>query len=359
MIPTFWRTMMTGLFILLMGTGGTGMADAGRTEPGTVSEEVRMPSDAGVTLAGTLLVPQASGSASLPVAILISGTGTDIRGSRFNARLSAQLLAEGIATLDYDKRGLGQSTGEFVDTIPVMERDIEAVIAYLRTRPDIDGSRIALIGQSQGGVAAPAVASRDPGIAAVVMLSGPVGPRGDLFLRSLRANLHDSGRADAIVDHIVEATSQWMEARSRAAPEAEIASLRAAVVEGFVEAGFAPPQADGAVGAMDTPVLLSMFEVASDQALAMLGQPVLAIYGSLDTAVDRSIADAQAALRDNADALVVAIPGVGHTFRRSDRDRMTDEPLSDVPAAPWVGELVSYWLRDRLGRSDSQSPDNR
>lgn len=100
----------------------------------------------------------------------------------------------------YDKRGLGQSTGTFVDTIPAMERDVAAAVAFLRKRGDIDSRRIALMGISQGAVAAPLVASRDPDIAAVVMLSGPVGRRGELFLGILRGHLGRAGKNPLQID---------------------------------------------------------------------------------------------------------------------------------------------------------------
>ena len=148
--------------------------------PGSAGEEVRIPSDPSVVLAATLQKPASASAGPVPVAVLVAGTGPWTRGGLADIRV--QLLAGGIATLDYDKRGQGRSTGTFVDTLPAMERDVAAAVAFLRTRRDIDVTRVALVGQSQGAVAVPIVASRDPGIAAVVMLSGPVGARGELFL---------------------------------------------------------------------------------------------------------------------------------------------------------------------------------
>jgi dipeptidyl aminopeptidase/acylaminoacyl peptidase len=47
------------------------------------------------------------------------------------------------------------------------------VIAYLRTRPDIDARRIALMGHSEGGMLAPMVAATDTQVAAIALLAGP------------------------------------------------------------------------------------------------------------------------------------------------------------------------------------------
>jgi len=117
--------------------------------PDSLALDVRIPSDPGVVLAGTLRLPRGRGPGPFPIAVTLVGSGPG--GRRTYALLSDRLLADGIATLEYDKRGTGQSTGEFLDTIPLMGRDATAAVAWLRARPDIDGSRIALVGMSQGG----------------------------------------------------------------------------------------------------------------------------------------------------------------------------------------------------------------
>ena len=48
--------------------------------------------------------------------------------------------------------------------------DIRAAVAYLRTRPEIDPAKIALVGHSEGGLIAPLVAATDPGLAAIVLM---------------------------------------------------------------------------------------------------------------------------------------------------------------------------------------------
>jgi hypothetical protein len=45
-------------------------------------------------------------------------------------------------------------------------------VAYLRSRPEIDPDRIALVGHSEGGVIAPIVATGDPRVRAVVLMAG-------------------------------------------------------------------------------------------------------------------------------------------------------------------------------------------
>src|SRR5262249_18551645 len=56
--------------------------------------------------------------------------------------------------------------------------DVRAQISFLRSRPDIDPKRIALLGHSEGGIIAPMVAATDSQIAAIVLMAGTA-KRGD------------------------------------------------------------------------------------------------------------------------------------------------------------------------------------
>lgn len=317
------------------------------TVQASLSEEVRFPSDRGTVLAGTLEKARGFGAGPFPVVVIVNGTGPWKRGGWVNIR--ARLLGNGIATLMYDKRGQGQSTGTFIDTIPAMERDVAAAVAFLRAHRDIDRRRVALLGASQGAVAAPMVASRDPVIAAVVMLVGPVGPRGKLFLDILRSHLKGAGKTPAQIERVATSVGTWMEARSRSAGVLEVGRQRKAAVAGFAEVGFTSSQAKDFVATLDHDVVLSMFEVAPDRALAKLRAPVLAIYGSKDDVIapTSSVEAATAALSDNPDALVVAVPGMTHSLTRAVPVKTTGAAPEDR-TMPVVTDIVGNWLAKRL-----------
>ena len=312
----------------------------------TDATEVRIPSEPGVVLAGTLETPGV-GAGPFPVAIIIAGTGPWTRGGFIAIR--GRLLAGGMATLDFDKRGQGRSTGAFVDTIPAMERDVAAIVAFLRTQPRVDPDRIVLIGQSQGAVAAPAVASRDPRIAAVVMLSGPVGPRGEYFLGILRGHLTRAGKDPATIARVTGAVGRWMEARSRRDGPDALRRTRDLATTAFISAGFTPAQATDFTRTLDDPVVLSMFEAAPDRAMAALRRPVLAIYGTRDDVIapGPSAAAAAAALGGNADALVVTVPGMTHELQRADT-KPGEMPAGGDATMPVVVDTIAAWLIPRL-----------
>lgn len=145
-------------------------------------------------LAGTLFMPRGSGRH--PAIILLHGSGPQTRESylRFFADLFAQ---RGIATLIYDKRGTGESTGEIWyrtgDNFDQLVTDALAGAQMLRGRSDIDPGKIGLWGLSQGGWLAPMAASRDKDIAFLVVVSGGGVTPAEQELFDDEVNLRDRG----------------------------------------------------------------------------------------------------------------------------------------------------------------------
>ncbi len=106
------------------------------------------------------------------------GSGRQHKGScRFLADGS---LSRGFATLCYDKRGVGESTGTFVfvganDSISVFDdlaSDLAAGVELLKSHPDIDPARIGLAGVSQAGWIVPIAATKSRP-AFMILLVGP------------------------------------------------------------------------------------------------------------------------------------------------------------------------------------------
>jgi uncharacterized protein len=131
---------------------------------------------AGISLAGTLSLPKKEGS--FPVVVLITGSGPQNRDEELLGHkpflvLSDFLTRNGIAVLRYDDRGIGESKGDFKNaTTQDFTTDVEAAIAYLKTRKEINKTKIGLIGHSEGGVIAPIVASKNKEVNFIILLAG-------------------------------------------------------------------------------------------------------------------------------------------------------------------------------------------
>ena len=139
----------------------------------------------GITLAGTLTLPNKEGN--FPVVVLISGSGgqnrdEEILGHKPFLVISDYLTKNGFAVLRYDDRGIASSKGNYATATTLdFSYDTEAAVTYLLTRKEINKSKIGLIGHSEGGVIAPMVASRNKNVNFIVLLAG-TGLRGDKLL---------------------------------------------------------------------------------------------------------------------------------------------------------------------------------
>ena len=140
---------------------------------------------AGISLAGTLTMPEKEGV--FPAVVLISGSGAQNRDEEILGHKPFLVIADfltrnGIAVLRYDDRGTASSTGDFKSaTSADFATDVESAVTYLSTRKEINKKKIGLIGHSEGGIIAPMVAASSKKVDFIVLLAG-TGIRGDQLL---------------------------------------------------------------------------------------------------------------------------------------------------------------------------------
>ncbi len=151
--------------------------------------------DNSVHFGGTLTYPSSGGP--FPTAILITGSGQQDRDETIFehkpfAVIADYLTKKGFAILRVDDRGKGKTTGEVMTaTSADFAKDVEAGLAYLKTRPQTDVKRLGMIGHSEGGLIAPMVAAQRKDIDFMILLAGPgikgsvlLADQGDVILRS-------------------------------------------------------------------------------------------------------------------------------------------------------------------------------
>lgn len=326
--------------------------------PAQVVQDVSIPSEKGVMLAGTLHLPATPARAPFPLVLLIQGHGPNGRGGF--PEIIRHLTAHGIAALEYDKRGVGQSSGVYKEDLAQLTADASAAVAAMRRRPDIDGRRIALVGHSQGGVIAPAVAAADPGIAAVVTLAGSVGDGLPALRRALINQMVAAGRARDVATPAIDAAIALLQARIDGKHAATIASLRAAVVARFEAAGFARPQAEGALAMIDTEEAQGANNLHSASDLRALHCPVLAVFATKDPLVIAADEATQArlALAGNPRGQVVVLDGLSHWFQEGAVTGGEDEisRLGPNAGSPRLVNLVVGWLEQAFGQARPHRP---
>jgi len=108
---------------------------------------------------------------------------TDPKRLRYDLMLRDKLLKKGIIYFEFASRTdsiLKYDWRYPISTMFTKAQDLEAAIAYIRSRPDVKDKKIILIGQSEGGATSAIVAARNNKITAVVLLSAP-GVPGQVF----------------------------------------------------------------------------------------------------------------------------------------------------------------------------------
>lgn len=186
-------------------------AGTARAAPAGVVEEAFEVTSHGVALEGTLWSPR-DARGQPPLVVLIAGSGpTDRDGnsvlglhSDAYRMLAEALAARGVAALRYDKRGVGSSGttfdpatltfGDFVD-------DARAVVGKARATGRF--ASIAVLGHSEGGVIAIALAQDTP-VDALILVAAPGRPIATILKAQLAPQLGATAlrELDRILDAI-------------------------------------------------------------------------------------------------------------------------------------------------------------
>jgi uncharacterized protein len=268
------------------------------------AEEVTVPAG-GYTLAGTLLLPK-NPKRRLPAVITITGSGQQTRDEplpfpnlgkyRPMRQIAETLASRGIAVLRVDDRGVGGSgglDGLMNATSSIFANDVRAEVAYLRSRPEIDPKRIALVGHSEGGVIAPMVAADDSQIASIVLMAGD-GKRGDQISKD---QLND----------VLERTNMTAEEKNKERAKQE-ALIRA--VQTGADLSSYPAQ-------VRIPWIKEFWTYDPLTTIRKVRQPILILQGALDRQITVEQAGMlEQAARDagNKDVTTRIFPNLNHLF---------------------------------------------
>jgi hypothetical protein len=312
-------------------------------------EDVTFPSSAaGVTLAGTLTVPEGKGP--FPAVVLICGSGPHDRdeallGHKPFLVLSDYLTRKGVAVLRYDKRGVGKSTGKYATaTTADFADDAEGALRYLKTRSEADPHRIGLIGHSEGGTIAPIVAARNKDVDFIVLMAGTGVPGDQILVEQHRLIALSMGMPLETVDAQVKREREFITLVEREKDNA--------VVEKEVHTRMGSDTPDAQIGTMVKELTSVWFRYffTYDPATSLrkVQCPVLALNGSLDLQVPpkQNLPAIRKALDEggNKHYEIDELPGLNHLFQTAKTGSPSEYAEIEETISPVVLDKIATWV---------------
>jgi pimeloyl-ACP methyl ester carboxylesterase len=319
--------------------------------------------DDGITLSGTLTLPQKEGV--YPAVILISGSGANNRDEEILEHKPFLVIADyltrnGIAVLRYDDRGTAASTGNFqTATSYDFSKDAEAGLKYLQTRKEINHSKTGMAGHSEGGIIASMVAARNDDVAFIVSLAGS-GIRGDQILlmqqelfyqasgaseealkqvRSLNTDILNIVLQSTDLERLKTDLTDYIKKTVKSIPESE----KTKVI--YDDDNFISSK----VNYVANPWMQYFIKYDPAPTLTKVKCPVLALNGEKDLQVSAKVnLEAIAAALEkggNRNVTIKELPGLNHLFQECQTCTITEYASIEQTFSPVALNEILTWIK--------------
>lgn len=328
------------------------------------SQDMSFESVPGVRLAGTVLMPPGTGP--FPAVVMVTGSGAQDRNEELLGHKPFLVIADylarhGIASLRYDDRGFGKSTGSFAaSTSADFANDAQAAVGFLRAQKGIAGDHVGILGHSEGGLIAPIVAARSKDVAFVVLLAGPGLPGDSILLMQQELIARAQGAPPELIDRSAEANVRLFAAvkgsRDSADAAARVDSISRRMVASLPEdqREQARTQLAAARQGLMAPWMMYFLKYDPRPTLRQVRVPLLALDGSLDLQVppkqDLAAIDTALKAGGNKDYRVQELPGLNHLFQPAKTGSPTEYATIEQTFSPIALQLIADWINARFGK---------
>ena len=289
-------------------------------------------------LKGTLVLPEGC-SRKTPVLVMVTGSGLQNRDEEIYEHKPFAVIADalaraGIATLRYDDRGFGESTGDLVHcTTEDMKNDALAGIGLLRERFD----RVGVIGHSEGGTIALMLAAEKKADF-IVSLAGMVVSGKETLLWQNRVSLAAAGIPAETIDTYCKALETVFDASTSGmpTPSASQFELPAALSQNLT----------AVIRQLNMPYLKHFVTLDVRPLLGVISCPVLALNGTKDMQVEAesNLGALRSGLPDNPCSKFETVEGVNHMFQHCQTGMTNEYRDIEETFAPEVLEKLVDWL---------------
>ena len=289
-------------------------------------------------LKGTLVIPE-NASRQTPVMLMVTGSGLQNRDEEIFEHKPFAVIADalaraGIATLRYDDRGFGESTGDVVNcTTEDLKNDAFAGVQLLRSRFD----KVGVIGHSEGGTIALMLAAEKK-VDFIVSLAGMAVSGKETLLWQNRLALAAANIPSETIDLYCKALDEVFDAciSGTAMPSTTQYNLPTSLAQNLAVV----------TKQLQTPYMKQFLTLDSRPLLGNITCPVLALNGTKDTQVEpeSNLGALRSGLQKNAKNKLEAIEGVNHLFQHCKTGMATEYGNIEETIAPEVLEKMVYWL---------------
>ena len=290
-------------------------------------------------LKGTLTLPD-NCDRKTPVLIMVTGSGLQNRDEEMFSHKPFAVIADafaraGIATLRYDDRGFGESTGDVVlCTTEDLKNDALAGVKLLRDRFE----RVGVIGHSEGGTIALMLAGERQ-VDFAVSLAGMIVSGAETLLAQNRRAFESAGLPESEVEAFARLLSDTFTAiRTRAPlPSADNYDITDALRKNYA----------AALPSFRTPYMEFFLGLDLSASLSGITCPVMALNGTKDTQVqcDRNIAALEAGLPSNSRSVIRAEDGLNHLFQHCVTGEFSEYKEIEETFSPEVLSEMIAWIK--------------
>lgn len=287
-------------------------------------------------LRGTLTLPQGAGRQT-PVVVMVTGSGLQNRDEEILEHKPFAVIADalahnGVASLRYDDRGFGESTGDAVNcTTEDLKNDALAGIDLLRHRFD----NVGVLGHSEGGTIAFMLGAEGK-CDFIISLAGMVVSGRETLLSQNRYLLSGSGYSPEVVEEYCRVLSGLFDG-----VEMDSSGLPGELVRNL----------QGVKAQLKSPYMQHFLNLDVREMLPKVKCPVLALNGKKDTQVfaEENLTALGALLPEGEKSELSAMEGLNHLFQHC---------LTGAPAEyGTIEETISEEVLDILWRWIGQVND--
>ena len=291
-------------------------------------------------LKGTLVIPE-NASRQTPVLLMVTGSGLQNRDEEIFEHKPFAVIADalaraGIATLRYDDRGFGESTGDVVNcTTEDLKNDAFAGVQLLRSRFD----KVGVIGHSEGGTIALMLAAEKK-VDFIVSLAGMAVSGKETLLWQNRLALAAANIPSETIDVYCNALDEVFDAciSGTVMPSTTQYNLPTSLAQNLTVVTKTKQ--------LQSPYMKQFLTLDSRPLLVNITCPVLALNGTKDTQVEpeSNLGALRSGLQKNAKNKLEAIEGVNHLFQHCKTGMATEYGNIEETIAPEVLEKMVCWL---------------